>query len=100
MTSANRIDPDLKAPKTTSIVAGVDRELRPNLAVTVNYSYTKTTDLFGNFTAPVTPRVGVTLADYTPGPVLTGTLPDGRATACRPSFPTRRRSPPAATASC
>jgi hypothetical protein len=33
----------------------------------VNYSYTRTTDLFGNFTGRITPRVGVTLADYAPG---------------------------------
>ena len=49
----------------------------PNLAVQVNYSYTQTTDLFGNFTGTITPRVGVTLADYTPGSGFTGTLPDG-----------------------
>jgi hypothetical protein len=77
VTSANVLDPNLKAPKTTSIVAGVDRELRPNLAVQVNYSYTRTSDLFGNFTGRITPRVGVTLADYAPGTGLSGTLPDG-----------------------
>jgi hypothetical protein len=33
VTSANFLDPDLKAPKTTSMVVGIDRELRPNLAV-------------------------------------------------------------------
>jgi hypothetical protein len=77
VTSANVLDPNLKAPKTTSIVAGVDRELRPNLAVQVNYSYTRTTDLYGNFTGRITPRVGVTVADYAPGSGLSGTLPDG-----------------------
>jgi hypothetical protein len=77
VTSANRLDPNLGAPITHSFVAGVDRELMPNLAMEINYSYTKTTNLFGNFTANITPRVGVTLADYTAGPVLTGTLPDG-----------------------
>jgi hypothetical protein len=87
VTSANAIDPDLRAPKTTSIVAGVDRELRPNLAVTVNYSYTKTTDLLGNFTAAVTPRVGVTLADYSAGTTLTGTLPDGSTYSVPTSIP-------------
>src|SRR4029077_19622152 len=71
--------PNLKAPKTSSIVAGVERELRPNLAVNVNYSYTRTTDLFGNFTGRITPRVGVTLADYAPGSGFSGTLPDGTA---------------------
>jgi hypothetical protein len=51
----------------------------PNLAVQMNYTYTRTTDLFGNATANITPRTGVTLADYSAGPVLTGTLPDGAA---------------------
>ena len=77
VTSANRIDADLKAPVTQSVVAGLDRELRANLAVQVSYTYTRTTDLLGNATFSVTPRVGVTLADYTAGPTLTGTLPDG-----------------------
>src|SRR5712692_1915792 len=79
VTSANQIDPSLKAPITQSLVAGIDRELRPNLAVQVNYSYTRTSSLFGNFTGAITPRVGVTLADYTPGAGLSGTLPDGTA---------------------
>src|SRR5260370_26235315 len=74
VTSANVLDPNLKAPKTTSIVAGVDRELRPNLAVQANYSYTRTSDLFGNFTGRITPRVGVTVADYAPGTGPSGTL--------------------------
>ena len=43
VTSANVLDPNLKAPKTTSVVAGIERELRPNLAVKANYSYTRTT---------------------------------------------------------
>ena len=77
VTSANILDPDLKAPRTTSVVIGMDRELVPNLAVTANYSYTKTTDLFGNFTGTITPRNGVGRGDYTPGAGFTGTLPDG-----------------------
>jgi len=77
VTSANVIDPNLSAPRTSSFVAGVDRELRPNLAVQVNYSYTKTSDLYGNFAGRITPRVGVTLANYTPGAGFSGTLPDG-----------------------
>jgi hypothetical protein len=77
VTSANVLDPNLKAPRTTSVVVGFDRELIPNLAFTTNYSYTQTSDLFGNFTATITPRVGVTLADYTPGSGFTGTLQDG-----------------------
>jgi hypothetical protein len=77
VTSANVLDPNLKAPKTTSIVTGFDRELRPNLAAQVNYSYTRTSDLFGNFTNRITPRTGVTLANYAPGAGFSGTLPDG-----------------------
>ena len=77
VTSANQLDPNLKAPITHSFVAGIDRELMPHLALQANYSYTRTTDLFGNLSANITPRTGVTLADYTPGTVLTGTLPDG-----------------------
>ena len=79
VTSANQIASDLKAPLTHSFVAGVDRELMAHFAVQVNYSYTRTTDLFGNNSANITPRVGVTLADYSAGTVLTGTLPDGAA---------------------
>jgi hypothetical protein len=75
--SANVLDPNLKAPKTSSVVIGIEREVLPNLAVQVNYSYTRTTDLFGNFTGRITPRVGVTLADYLPGSGFSGTLPDG-----------------------
>ncbi len=77
VTSANRIDQNLEAPVTQTVVAGVDRELRANLSVGVNYTYTRTSDLLGNATYQVTPRVGVSLSDYAPGPTLTGTLPDG-----------------------
>src|SRR5205085_5839991 len=76
-TSANVIDPNLEAPITQSVVAGIDRELRPNLALQVNYSFTRTSNLFGNFANAITPRVGVSLADYTPNAPLTGVLPDG-----------------------
>jgi len=75
VTSANQLDPDLKAPITSSIVAGVDRELMPNLAVTVNYSYTRTTDLFGNFSGAITPRVGVDRDDYIQTAGFSGTIP-------------------------
>jgi hypothetical protein len=77
VTSSNVIDPNLKAPVTQSVVAGIDRELLPNLAIQISYTYDRTTNLFGNATAQVTPRVGMTLANYTAGPTLTGTLPGG-----------------------
>jgi len=79
VTSANVIDPNLKAPRTSSLVVGVEREMLPNLALQVNYSYTRTNDLYGNFTGRITPRVGVTLADYAPGTGFAGLLPDGTA---------------------
>jgi carboxypeptidase family protein len=77
VTSSNRINPDLKAPVTQTFVAGVDRELMPNFALQANYTYTRTTNLLGNASWSVTPRVGMTIADYTPGPTLIGALPDG-----------------------
>jgi hypothetical protein len=75
--SPNQVDPNLKAPRTDSVVASFDRELGRNLSAEVTYSYSRTSDLFGNAVSNITPRVGVTLADYAPGAVLTGTLPDG-----------------------
>src|SRR5258708_6512211 len=77
--SANQVDPNLTAPITHSIVASFDKELMPNLAVQVSYSYTRTSNLFGNSTNNLTPRIGVTGADYAAGPALTGALPDGTA---------------------
>ncbi len=77
--SADRIDPNLKAPVTTSVVAGVDRELMPNLGLQVNYSYTRTTNNTENNSFYYTPWIGLTAADCAPGPTLTGTLPDGTA---------------------
>jgi hypothetical protein len=77
ITSPNVTDPNLSAPVTQNIVAGLDRELMPNLAIQVSYSYTRTSNLFGNTAGAITPRVGVTLADYTAGSGFTGTLPDG-----------------------
>ena len=79
VTSSNRIDPNLKAPVTQTVVAGLERELRAHLSVQVNYTYTRTTNLLGNATFSITPRVGVSLTDYAAGPTLTGTLPDGSA---------------------
>jgi hypothetical protein len=77
VTSANRLDPDLAAPVTQMVVAGVDHELMRNLAVGAHYTYTRTGNLFGNLTGNITPRVGVSLADYAPGPAVEGSLPDG-----------------------
>jgi len=75
LTSANVIDPNLKAPITTSFVLGFDRELRPNLAAQVNYTYSRVSNLSGNLTFPTTPRVGVAPGingNYAPGAGLAG----------------------------
>jgi Carboxypeptidase regulatory-like domain/TonB-dependent Receptor Plug Domain len=80
VTSANVIDPNLKSPTTSSFVLGVDRELRPNLAVEMNYSYTRVSNQFGNLFGNITPRVGVVPGvngNYTRGSGFSGTLPDG-----------------------
>jgi hypothetical protein len=82
VTSANQLDPNLRAPITQSVVLGADRELARNLGLQVNYSYSRTSRLFGNFTGAITPRVGVTPGpngDYAAGSGFSGTLPDGRA---------------------
>jgi TonB-dependent Receptor Plug Domain len=71
VTSANQLDPDYKAPVAMGFIVGVDRELMPNFAVQVNYTYGRTTN------HPYTPFIGLTSADYAPGTPLTGTLPDG-----------------------
>jgi hypothetical protein len=69
--SANRIDPNLSAPIGNGVVIGVDRELMPNLAVQVNYTWSRGTNLTWN------PFIGLTAADYALGTPLTGTRPDG-----------------------
>jgi hypothetical protein len=69
--SANQIDPNYKAPRTYEIVAGFDRELMANLAVSVSYTWRKM-DRQGH-----RPRIGMTPADYIAQAPTTGTLPDG-----------------------
>jgi hypothetical protein len=69
--SPNTIDPNLKAPEVTNVVAGVERQLAANVGVSVTYTYTRTTNL------TYTPWVGVTPADYAAGATLTGALQDG-----------------------
>jgi hypothetical protein len=83
--SADSIDPDLEPPVTTGIVVGVERELMPNLAVQVNYSWSRSTNQVGLSGAAdplglvFIPWRGLTAADYTQIGTLTGTLPNGEA---------------------
>jgi hypothetical protein len=73
VTSANQIDPDLQAPRSKEIVAGIDREVAPNFAVSVSYTW-RHYDRFLTY-----PRVGMTSADYVAGTPVTGTTPGGTA---------------------
>jgi hypothetical protein len=83
VTSADSIDPDLKAPVTTGILIGVEREVIPNLALQVNYTWSRSSNYVGLTGAAdvyglaFIPWRGVTAADYTQNGTLTGTLPDG-----------------------
>src|SRR5262245_46906310 len=86
VSSANRLDPNLTAPITQSVVIGADRELAPNLVLQVNYSYSRTSRLFGTpnnatGTSAITPRVGVrpgANGDYLPGSGFSGSFPNGQ----------------------
>lgn len=78
VTSADQIDPNLKAPITTALTIGLDRELMHNLAVSVAYSWNQTSRYAYD------PWIGVGPGDYeladteeTPGGLLTGTIPGG-----------------------
>ena len=81
--SADTIDPDLEAPVTTGFGFGLEREVMPNLAVAVNYTFSKSSGYVGLTGAAdplglmFIPWRGLTRADYTQTGTLTGTLPDG-----------------------
>jgi hypothetical protein len=68
--SANQLDPDLKAPLTTALTLGIDRELMPNLGVSVAYSWNRTTRYAYD------PWIGVGPDDYELA--NTATTPGGR----------------------
>jgi hypothetical protein len=66
----NRIDPDLKANRTHEAIIGIDRELIPNLAASIAYTWQKSTDLMPMQTVLPSwyPWVGVNSAtDYALG---------------------------------
>ena len=71
VTSANLIDPDFKAPKSTGIIVGFDRELVPNFALQLNYTYGKVTE------HPMSPFIGFATSDWQSLAPLVGTTPDG-----------------------
>ena len=82
--SADSFGPDLSASVTTGVVIGVERELMANLAVQVNYSWSKSSDFIGlngaadPYGTMFIPWRGLTAADYVQNGTLTGRLPDGQ----------------------
>jgi Carboxypeptidase regulatory-like domain/TonB-dependent Receptor Plug Domain len=67
-TSVNRIDPNLKTPRTHEIVIGLDRELLGQVAVNASFTYRHYGDLTWK------PYIGVRSTDYVKGADITGTL--------------------------
>jgi hypothetical protein len=76
--SPNHLDPDYSAQHDSEFIVGLDRELAADFAVSLAYTYRRTTDATG-----WTPRTGFTAADYTTasfarnGLTATGFVPDG-----------------------
>lgn len=76
----NRVDPNLKSPKTHEFVAGFDRELMPQLGVSASLTWRRFNDVIwsGQDLAQgitVYPLVGVTRADYHVEGVVEGNVP-------------------------
>jgi len=75
--SPNRLDPDYKAQHDSEFIVGLDREIAADFAVSLAYTYRRTTDTTG-----WTPRTGFTTADYRPvtfsrnGYTATGYVPN------------------------
>jgi hypothetical protein len=69
--SPHSFDPDIHAPLTDEILAGIDHELFPAFAVGAVYTYRKFSDQLFRF------RTGLTRDDYVFVRDVTGTLPDG-----------------------
>ncbi|HEX6739844.1 MAG TPA: TonB-dependent receptor [Vicinamibacteria bacterium] len=72
--SPNAIDPDYHANKDTEVVAGLERQLAPNLAVSAAYTWRKSTDLTATQLLSGYywySWIGVTSADYHQGAPVT-----------------------------
>jgi hypothetical protein len=63
--SPNTIDPDYSAPIDYEAILGLDHELAPNLALSGAWTWRNATNYRG-----WAPRIGMTSADYTVGPVV------------------------------
>ncbi len=83
VTSADSFGPNLKAPVTTGLILGIERELAPNLALQANYSWSRSSDYVGlngavdPYGLSFIPWRGLTAADYYQNGTVSGTLPDG-----------------------
>jgi hypothetical protein len=68
--SPNQIDPDYRANIDNEVVVGLDRELAPNLALSVAYTWRKSTDLTATQLLSASywySWIGVNRSDYQPG---------------------------------
>ncbi len=65
-TTVNQIDPNYKARRDMEVIVGVDREVAPNLAVSANYTFRRTTN------NPYAPFIGVNGSDWVPCEPSTG----------------------------
>jgi hypothetical protein len=68
-TSVNRVDPDIKSPRTHEIMLGLDRELMPNFSLSGTFTWRRYNDVFWPGDGVL---IGVTSADYTQTGTLTG----------------------------
>jgi hypothetical protein len=66
--SVNKIDPNYKANTDDEVIVGLDREVIPDFAVSAAYTWRRETN-----TTQWYPRIGLTTANYTAGPVTTVT---------------------------
>ncbi|MFN8061626.1 MAG: TonB-dependent receptor [Vicinamibacterales bacterium] len=64
--SVNLLDPNYKANRDHEFIAGLDREVAPNLSVSAAYTWRRSNDL-----PTWNPRIGMTSADYTALPRVT-----------------------------
>jgi hypothetical protein len=70
LSSVNKVDPNIKAPKTNEFLIGMDHEVVANLAVGGTFTYRRFTDLTW------APRIGVNSSNYHQAGVITGTFPE------------------------
>jgi hypothetical protein len=68
LSTVNKVDPNVKAPKTHELLFGIDREVMPNFGISATFTYRRFVDLLYQ------PLIGVTSADYTQSGTLSGNV--------------------------